>query len=102
MKIEYVVSFELPDSTPFAAQEQISAQLHADIPQAITAIHPRPERFRVCSAWLWQQEQKLIGKPIKAEPPWETFKNPTCRGCYALGTACGHCEKCEWEQQQRR
>lgn len=23
------------------------------------------------------------------------FKNATCRGCYALGTACGKCEKCE-------
>jgi hypothetical protein len=33
-------------------------------------------------------------------PPFETFKHPTCRGCYALGTACGKCEKCEWERSQ--
>ena len=23
-----------------------------------------------------------------------TFKGLVCRGCYALGTACGHCERC--------
>jgi hypothetical protein len=33
-------------------------------------------------------------------PPFETFKNPTCRGSYVLGTACGHCEKCAWERSQ--
>lgn len=31
-------------------------------------------------------------------PPFETFKRPTCRGCYAFGTACGQCEKCAWER----
>lgn len=23
-----------------------------------------------------------------------SYKNPVCRGSYALGTACGHCERC--------
>lgn len=31
-------------------------------------------------------------------PPFETFTGPTCKGCYALGTACGTCEKCKWER----
>lgn len=33
-------------------------------------------------------------------PPFETFKGATCRGCLALGTACGTCEKCAWERAQ--
>lgn len=32
-------------------------------------------------------------------PPFETFKAATCRGSYVLGTACGVCEKCAWEQK---
>lgn len=32
-------------------------------------------------------------------PPYETFVHPTCKGCYAFGTACGSCEKCAWERQ---
>src|SRR5688500_10741482 len=34
-------------------------------------------------------------------PPFETFKYPTCRGSYALGSACGHCEKCTWERHEK-
>lgn len=33
-------------------------------------------------------------------PPWSTFKEATCRGSVALGTACGTCEKCVWEKSQ--
>ena len=34
-------------------------------------------------------------------PPYETFKRPTCKGSYALGTACGTCEACVWERTAR-
>lgn len=27
-----------------------------------------------------------------------TFTRATCRGSFALGTACGHCERCDWER----
>ena len=30
-------------------------------------------------------------------PPYSTFKYPTCKGSMALGSACGSCEKCQWE-----
>lgn len=33
-------------------------------------------------------------------PPIETFKKPWCRGRYAFGSACGHCDRCSWERGQ--
>jgi hypothetical protein len=40
------------------------------------------------------------GEKRVSRPPYETFKRATCKGSYALGTACGSCEACEWERGQ--
>lgn len=26
------------------------------------------------------------------------FQRATCRGCFALNSACGNCERCDWER----
>ena len=43
---------------------------------------------------------EAFGNFQSERPPFETFKKPTCKGCYALNSACGHCEKCAWEQSR--
>lgn len=48
----------------------------------------------------WEfDEARFDGKERNQQIPYNTFKNPVCKGDFALGTACGHCEKCEWIRQ---
>ena len=42
--------------------------------------------------------KKLIESNVNLSNPPE-FNGATCRGSYAFGTACGLCEKCEWERE---
>lgn len=37
-----------------------------------------------------------IGAVVRETMP--AFQRPTCRGSFAFGSACGHCERCTWEQ----
>jgi hypothetical protein len=37
-----------------------------------------------------------------AERQMPAFKGPICRGSYVLNSACGRCERCEWERAQMR
>lgn len=36
-----------------------------------------------------------IGRIVQEQLP--TWKRATCRGSFGFGSACGHCERCEWE-----
>lgn len=35
---------------------------------------------------------------VAMRPPFETFKRPTCKGSFVLASACGNCERCDWER----
>ena len=67
-----------------------------------------PMRGKVnIDGYEWSHEgrcwrKKVVGEapPSLLRPPYETFKEPTCKGSYALGTDCGWCEKCTWERAQ--
>lgn len=44
-----------------------------------------------------KQVRALKIKALSVDAP-PKFKDPTCKGCFALHTACGHCERCDWER----
>jgi len=37
-----------------------------------------------------------IKQVVREKPP--AFERPTCKGSFVFGSACGHCEHCEWER----
>lgn len=47
--------------------------------------------------------EEIIFVRVRASnrPPFETFKRPICRGSIMFGSACGHCERCTWEKNQK-
>lgn len=46
-----------------------------------------------CHKEVWALKIKSIDSEKMPE-----FKRPTCRGSYVLGSACGRCERCEFER----
>jgi hypothetical protein len=48
----------------------------------------------VCHKKVWALKIAAI---VREELP--TFSRPTCRGSIVFGSACGHCERCEWEKK---
>lgn len=49
-----------------------------------------------------RKELEVDQEPAKPEIPFDTFKNPICRGDPLLGNNCGHCEKCRWLAEHGR
>lgn len=50
-------------------------------------------RYR-CHKEVWALK---IADVIRVQEP--TFDKPVCKGAVALGTACGHCERCCWRAE---
>jgi hypothetical protein len=46
-----------------------------------------------CHKEVWALK---IADIVHEKPP--IFLRPTCRGCFAFHSACGHCERCDWER----
>jgi len=65
-------------------------------------IHVAPGKTIAESLAVATDEQKREWAELTARlrPPFETFTGPTCKGCLALGNACGFCEKCVWEKAE--
>lgn len=54
---------------------------------------PEMPKYR-CHKEVWALKIKAV---ITVTPP--SFSGPTCRGSVAFKSACGHCERCMWEQE---
>lgn len=60
---------------------------------------PQIREAMECAKTMRLEKDQYKKRPV-VKIPFDTFKNPTCRGDVRLGNACGVCEKCVWLRGQ--
>ena len=55
---------------------------------------------RICAALTYFHEMSTESIKRRANGPTLLDPDITCRGCYALGTACGQCIRCQEEVRE--